>query len=78
MKKMKENLNQIIFSLSFLVFNCNCQNPISLLGANISYTYGLSFSRYTLTFPLTSPVSAQNVWVGMGFNSQRAMVLYFY
>ena len=74
---MKEKIRKIFssFLFSFLICQSNCQSPISLLGASISYIYGTTSTQFTVTFPLPSGITQQNVWLGIGFNSQAAMVI---
>ena len=50
------------------------ESGINLLGASVSYTYGASSTDFIVTFPLPSDITQQNVWLGIGFNSQAAMV----
>ena len=74
MKKHREIIQFLWLFISFLILHCNCQSPINLLGASISYTYGASSTQFIVTFPLTSGITQQNVWLGIGFNSAPAMV----
>ncbi len=68
-------LNLLIASVFFYFCNCEAPQTITIFGnVRITFTYKPRTTDFLVSSPLGNGVSPENAWLGIGLNSNAAMV----
>ncbi len=70
MKKLLINFN----ILCFVLFNCNCQQSITIKDVQISYLNTGNKTDFLVSSSLGNGIKADNAWLAIGFNNEDKMV----